>query len=160
MIRLLGSCLILLASAMYLIEEKTARQRQERTVQDLLAAVESMETEIRWKKQPLPDSIVLQKSRKYVGAYFREIAELLQSDIALQSAWENIFMKIEPAEISQILCDISFSGDSVFLIDHLSFAAAQIREYQVQKHNEQAAKQKLKITAALSGAFAIIVLLL
>lgn len=160
MIRFLGSCLILLASAMYLIEEKTARQRQERTVQDLLAAVESMETEIRWKKQPLPDSIALQKSRKYAGAYFRKIAEFLQSNITLQNAWENTFVKIEPAEISQILCDVSFSGDSTFLIDHLSFAAAKIRAYQAQKHNEQAAKQKLKITAALSGAVTIIVLLL
>ena len=160
MIRMIGSCLILLAAVLYLLEEKKDRQRQERTVQDLLAAVESIETAIRWEKQTLPDSIAEQEKRKYAGIYFRKISKLLQSNIALQYAWEKSFIQMKPVEISQILCDISLSGDSTFLIDNLSFAATKIREFQAQKRAEQATKQKLKVTAALSGAGAIIVLLL
>lgn len=160
MIRLSGSCLILLAAALYLIEEKKISQKQERTVQDLLAAVESIETAIRWEKQTLPDSIAAQSRRRYAGAYFRDISNMLQSNITLQNAWKNVFSVIEPAEISQILCAVSLSGDSTFLIDNLSFAVTRIREFQAQKRAEQATQRKLKVTAALSGAGIIIVLLL
>ena len=160
MIRGCGVCLILLSAAMYLAGEKSTDLRQDRTVQDLLSALENIETAIRWKKQALPDTISAQTNRRYAGSYFRQVSELLQSDTTLQTAWERTFCLIEPEELSKILCAISFMGDSTFLIGQLSFAAEEIKSYQSQKRAGQATRRKLKVTAALSIAGVIIILLL
>lgn len=159
-IRLFGSGLILLSACLYLIGEKKACRQQGRTVQDLLSALENIKTAIRWEKQTLPDSIDSQKKQKYAGMFFHKITLLLQSNMPLQEAWEEVFSTIKPVEISKILCDISLSGDSTFLQDQFTFAAEGIRKFQAEKRAEQNTRQKLQVTATLCGAGVIIILLL
>ena len=160
MIHILGSCAILLSAAFYLWEERKQYRMEAQTLQDLIEAMENMETSIRWEKRTLPDTISAQERRRYAGNYFREIRENVTGDSTLQTAWNRVFSRIKPKELSSILCAVSLSGDSTFLMGRFAYAAAQIRELQAKKESARAQKQKLKLTAALSGAGVVIILLI
>ncbi len=160
MIRTVGAVSVLLSAVSYLLTARTIRVRQERLVQDVLAAIESMETAIRWEKTRLPDSIAQQIPREYAGGYFSEISEMLKSDITLQQAWIHTFEKIIPREISCILCNVSLTGDGTFLQGQLAFAAEQLRKFQQNEREEKQEKQKLQAALAFSAAGLVIILLL
>ena len=158
--RMVGAISILFSAMSYLFIVRTIRMDQERLVQDLLAAIESIETAIRWEKTTLPDSIARQASRGSAGGYFSEITERMKSDITLQQAWIDTFKTIDTKEISRILCAVSLSGDSTFLQDQLAFAAEQIREFQQKEREGKQEKQKLRVALAFSAAGLVIILLL
>ena len=84
----------------------------------------------------------------------------MASDSTLQTAWNHVFSRIKPEDLSSILCAVSLSGDSTFLMERFAYAAAQIRELQAKSERARAQKQKLKLTAALSGAGVVIILLI
>ena len=92
--------------------------------------------------------------------YFHEIREKAAGDIPLQIAWDHVFSRIKPEELSSVLCTVSLSGDSIYLMERFAYVASQIRELQTKRERERAQKQKLKITAALSGAGVMIILLI
>lgn len=158
--RLLGSGMIILALVIYLYEERHRINQHNQMIADSLAAVESMETAVRWEKSTLPDTIQEQGHRKYIGEYFQEICMQLQNGIPLQEAWETVLSRIKPARISQILCVISLSGDSVALKQQFSCAFDEIKTFQAQERERQAAGQKLKRATAISAAAVLIILLL
>ena len=160
MMRMMGTAAILLSAVAYLLTARVVRTKQEMLVQNLLSAVESIETAIRWEKRTLPDSIAQQVPREYAGGYFSHITERIKSGSTLQKAWISTFADIEPQEISRILCAVSFSGDSTFLQDQLAFTAAQIRKFQQKEQEEKQAKQKLRAALAFSAAGLAVILLL
>ena len=160
MIRIAGASLIFLAAGSYLLLESKMRQKQERFVQDILDAIESIENLIRWEKRTLPDAFEKQETRRSAGHCFVEIAEQIKSGFALQDAWKNTFSLIQPEEVSGILCDIPLSGDSTFLLDHFAEAAMEIREFQKKERETKEEKQKLRTALAFSAAGITVILLL
>ena len=144
----------------YLLTARSIRMKKERLVQDLLAAIESIETAIRWEKKTLPDSIAQQIPRESVGRYFSEITERMKSNLTLQQVWINTFETLEIRELSRILCAVSLSGDSAFLQGQFALAAEQIRKFQQKEQVEKPEKQKLRAALAFSAAGLAIILLL
>ena len=158
--RATGAALILLSAVAYLFAESRMHRSQEKLVQDILDAIEQMETLIRWENRTLPDSIEAQAERGSAGRYFSKIAEYLKSGIPLQTAWTNVFSSIQPGEVSAILCDVLLSGDSTFLRNRLSKTAEQIREFQHKTRANKHEKQKLRVALSLSAAVLVVILLL
>ena len=156
----LGVCAILFAVALYLKKDWEIRQSRQLLVQDFLDAIESMETAVRWENAPLPDIIKAQEKRKYAGSYFETIDSGLKGGITLQTLWDKEFSKLDCRELSRILCAVSLCGDSEFLQTRLAYAAMELREFQKRDRAEQKSKRKLKVTAALSVAGMMIILLL
>lgn len=152
--------MVLISAGIYLYEDRCRRQRENQTAKDILEAIETIETAIRWENCPLPDSVRAQMQRKYAGEYFREIGGELEKDRTLQEAWNDTFCRIKPQRISQILCGIPLSGDSTYLEDRLAWAAKEIRSFQIQERESQADRQKVKAAAAVSVAATIVILLL
>ena len=158
--RTLGAVVVLLAAVIYLGKERSRTQKENAMAADILAALESLETSIRWEKCPLPTGIQKQENRKYAGIYFREIHRNLESNTTLQAAWENVFSRMKPPQLAEILCGISLSGDSTYLEDSFSCAAREIRDFQSREREKQTAGRKVKTAAALSAAAVIIIVLL
>ena len=160
MIRIIGTASILFSAMSYLLTARSIRMKKERLVQDLLAAIESIETAIRWEKKTLPDSIAQQIPRESAGKFFSEMTEIMKSDLTLQQAWIAAFEMLEIRELSHILCAVSLSGDSTFLQGQLAFTAEQIREFQQKEQAKKPEKQKLQAALAFSAAGLAIILLL
>ena len=160
MIRATGAALILLSAVAYLFAESRMHKSQEKLVQDILDAIEQMETLIRWENRTLPDIIEAQAERGNAGRYFLKIAEYLKSGMPLQVAWTNVFSAIQPGEVSAILCDVLLSGDSTFLRNRLSKTAEQIREFQHKTQVNKSERQKLRVALSLSAAGLVVILLL
>ena len=160
MIRLLGGGMILLAVIFYLDGERRGWRQQEQLTEELIGAVEAMETAVRWERCPLPESIRAQENRPAAGSLFREIHTHLERGMTLQTAWETSFRQIRLQRLSEILCAVSLSGDALALQNRFACAADEIRAFQTREREKQRESRKVRVAASLSAAGVIVILLL
>ncbi len=102
--KLLGALLILLGGFLACFYQRRAVQMEISLLRELTAALESMETAIRWQKKPLPRTIMQQCDRPLCGEIFENVLKSMESGNALQTSWEQGFSEKTSPDIAEILC--------------------------------------------------------
>ena len=158
--KLFGALLILSGGFLACLYQRRAVRTEICLLQELTAALGSMETAIRWQKKPLPRTIMQQSDRPLCGRIFANILGNLESGITLQQAWENAFCRDISADIAEILCRIELQGDEEQITGNLRAAAQSLVHLRQEKEAQRQEKEKLYMAMVLSGAgLAIIVLI-
>ena len=108
-----AGAVLVLSAAILALRRYYERQRRCR---DLLwsfaAALGEMESAIRWQRTPVLPLLEVLQTREHCGVWFCQIRDKVQSDMTLQLAWENTFHQLSDAELRDLLCRISWSGDA------------------------------------------------
>lgn len=108
-----AGAVLVLSAAILALRRYYIRQRRCR---DLLwsfaAALGEMESAIRWQRTPVLPLLEVLQTREHCGVWFCQIRDKVQSDMTLQLAWENTFHQLSDAELRDLLCRISWSGDA------------------------------------------------
>lgn len=129
-------------------------------LQELTAALESMETAIRWQKIPLPRTIMQQSDRPLCGETFANILKDMESGFTLQKSWIKEFRRNISADIAEILCRIELQGDEEQITGNLRAAIQGLVHLRQEKEARRREREKLYMAVVLSGAgLAIIVLI-
>lgn len=156
----IGSLLLIGATAWLCAQWIVSRRRTIALLQDLAAALESMEATIRWQKTPLPKAISDQCGRDHSGCYFRSIQKNLNSNLPLHQVWSEAFADVQPTEAGEILRRLELTGDEVRITGSLHLAAAQLREVAQGYRQRQREQEKLSVAVCVSGVSLLIILLI
>ena len=152
-----AGAVLVLSAAILALRRYYARQRRCR---DLLwsfaAALGEMESAIRWQRTPVLPLLEVLQTREHCGVWFCQIRDKVQSDMTLQLAWENTFHQLSDAELRDLLCRISWSGDAQRLESTIASARAEAeKRREADRHS-----RRVTTTATLCGAGLMIILLL
>ena len=118
-----------------------------------------METAIRWQRMPLPQVFQTLARRECCGPYFEKMANMLQSNIPLQTAWEKAFRNI-PCGGGDILCRIALEGDGERLEGALRSAREELTVLCRRREETDRQRGRVRAAAVLSAACLLIILLL
>lgn len=157
----LWGAVLLLSAALWTVWTYYIRQKRRRTlVWAFAAALGEMESGIRWQRTPLPVLMEALCGREHCGIWFRRVLECLQSDIALQVAWNSVFSKLEDAETAEILRRITLGGDETHIIGALGRAREELEALYQRRCGEDRQRLRLMAAAAMCGAGFVIILLI
>ena len=156
-----AGAVLVLSAAILALRRYYARQRRCR---DLLwsfaAALGEMESAIRWQRTPVLPLLEMLQTRKHCGVWFCQIRDKVQSDMTLQLAWENTFHQLSDAELRDLLCRISWSGDAQRLESAIASARAEAEQLYEKRREADRHSRRVTTTATLCGAGLMIILLL
>ena len=119
-----------------------------------------MESAIRWQRTPVLTLLEALQTREHCGVWFRQIRDKVQSDMTLQLAWENTFHQLSDAELRDLLCRISWSGDAQRLESTIARARAEAEQLYEKRREADRHSRRVTTTATLCGAGLMIILLL
>lgn len=157
--KLIGACTVLLGGLYVWLQYIFAQRRELALVRDLVAALESLESAIRWKNLPVPEGLRALSQREIAGKYFAAVADMLKSDFTLQDAWNSVFSRLH-GEASLIMCHMEWSGDARRIEGALHYTAQELtRLYEAQRQSLRQ-KERLYAAMALSGAGLLIIVLI
>lgn len=159
MSKLLGALCILSGSIWAVMTQLRKRRQDSELLQSLIGAIHAMEVSIRWKGQTVPACMKALSSRKICGKYFANILQSLESDIALQSSWKQVFCSI-PKEESDILLQMDWDGDETHVIGNLQYISQALTALYEQRQARKHGEIKLLIASVGSAAGLLIILLL
>ncbi len=158
--KLPGALLILLGGFLACLYQRRAVRTEISLLRELTAALENMETAIRWQKMPLPRTIMQQCDRTLCGKVFENVLDKLESGNTLQSSWEQAFSKNASPDFAEILCQVDLQGDEQQITGSLRSAAQSLVRLRQEKEAQRQQREKLYMAVVLSGAgLAIIVLI-
>ena len=100
------------------------------------------------------------QTREHCGVWFRQIRDKVQSDMTLQLAWENTFRQLSDAELRDLLCRISWTGDAQRLEGTLARARMEAEQLYEKRREADRRSRRVTTTATLCGAGLMIILLL
>lgn len=156
-----AGAVLVLSAAILALRRYYARQRQCR---DLLwsfaAALGEMESAIRWQRTPVLPLLEVLQTREHCGVWFCQIRDKVQSDMTLQLAWENTFHQLSDAELRDLLCRISWSGDAQRLESTIARARSEAEQLYEKRREADRHSRSVTTTATLCGAGLMIILLL
>ena len=156
-----AGAVLVLSAAILALRRYYARQRRCR---DLLwsfaAALGEMESAIRWQRTPVLPLLEVLQTREHCGVWFCQIRDKVQSDMTLQLAWENTFHQLSDAELRDLLCRISWSGDAQRLESTIARARAEAEQLYEKRREADRHSRSVTTTATLCGAGLMIILLL
>lgn len=157
--RLMGGALILAAALYVVYSWRRTRRAQRALLWSMVGALGYMETAIRWQKMPLPRIFRTLAQRPGCGKYFEGLADMLQRNIPLHSAWDEAFEDL-PCGAAEIVRRVELDGDGEKLAGVLRGAQEEMTE--LCRRTEAADRQRGRVGAAavLSSAGLIIILLL
>lgn len=124
------------------------------------AALGEMESAIRWQRTPVLPLLEMLQTREHCGVWFCQIRDKVQSDMTLQLAWENTFHQLSDAELRDLLCRISWSGDAQRLESTIARARAEAEQLYEKRREADRHSRSVTTTATLCGAGLMIILLL
>ena len=124
------------------------------------AALGEMESAIRWQRTPVLPLLEVLQTREHCGVWFCQIRDKVQSDMTLQLAWENTFHQLSDAELRDLLCRISWSGDAQRLESTIARARAEAEQLYEKRREADRHSRSVTTTATLCGAGLMIILLL
>ena len=157
--KLAGTALILLGSLGGFLGYSIAQRQELNLLRDIIAALGTLESSIRWKKLPLPDGIRELAARQISGNYFAEIDHLVTGGSTLQKAWNKVFREIDP-ESADILCRMEWQGDTEQIEGCLRHCAEQLKAQQTERQSSLHQRERLCGAATLSAAGILIILLM
>lgn len=155
-----GAILILSGAFLLYIGQHRSLQKEIRLLEELHAALENMETEIRWKKTPLPQAMEQQTTRPLCGLYFLKVLKRLKGGTPLQSAWQSESEDFMPSYIQEILRRIEWNGDERQLTGNLHAAQDALLRIRCEKKADRLQREKVSLALALSGAGLMILILI
>lgn len=157
-VKLLGAACVALAAGSTLRTIFFERRQEDRRLQDMALALDTMAREIRWKHRPIPDILSALSTDTTWGTAFFEIGEMLDRKIPLQLAWNKVFSKIELGK--EELLNIDLNGDESQMVTSLERGAEALRKILTERKKQRPEQTKLCTAAALSAAGGLILLLL
>ena len=158
--KLAGGALIFAAALQFCVKQYREKVSLFRLLRDVSAALEDMQSAIRWQRLPLPEVLETQgNTRPYVGKYFSATVESMKGGIPLQNAWENEFSNIEPRELGAILEQIELTGDQTHLLRQLAAAQEHLEAFSREQHQAQRERERLRLAASFSAAGLLAILL-
>lgn len=156
-----AGAVLVIGAALLVLRRYYTRQRQCR---DLLwsfaAALGEMESAIRWQRTPVLTLLEALQTREHCGVWFRQIRDKVQSDMTLQLTWENTFHQLSDAELRDLLCRISWTGDAQRLEGTLARARVEAEQLYEKRREADRRSRRVITTATLCGAGLMIILLL
>lgn len=156
-----AGAVLVIGAALLALRRYYIRQRQCR---DLLwsfaAALGEMESAIRWQRTPVLPLLEMLQTREHCGVWFCQIRDKVQSDMTLQLAWENTFRQLSDAELRDLLCRISWTGDAQRLEGTLARARVEAEQLYEKRREADRRSRRVTTTATLCGAGLMIILLL
>ena len=157
--KLTGAVLVLLGAFWGIFQYANALRKELSLIRDLSGALTQLSGEIRWKNSTLPEGIRSLHGRKSSGPYFRTISEMLKGQNTLQEAWNNTFTNTSQ-EITEILCNMEWGGDSQRQEGAILYAARRMTELGEAKQSVLRQREKLCAAAALSAAGVLVMILM
>lgn len=157
-VKLIGALCVALAAGSTLRTMFIERWREDRLLQHLAAALDTMEREIRWKHLPIGDIFDGLSKDTVVGDYFIKIKENMNRKTPLQFAWDNAFSSITLGQ--DVLLNVDLNGDENQLVRALERGAEELRKLLAERKKCRPEQTKLCAAAALSAASGLILLLL
>ncbi len=158
-VRITGAALILAGGAMAYLRYVGAARREVELLRDVIAALEQLAGEIRWKKLPLPDGIEALSEGRISAPYFAEVTRGVKSGITLQKAWRNTFSRY-PGECGEILGHLELDGDSKRIVGALGQGAEALRSILGERRGSMAQRLRLCAAGIFSAAGVLVVILL
>lgn len=156
-----AGAVLVLSAAILVLRRYYKRQRQCRDLLwSFVAALGEMESAIRWQRTPVLPLLEVLQTREHCGVWFRQIRDKVQSDMTLQLAWENTFRQLSDAELRDLLCRISWTGDAQRLEGTLARARMEAEQLYEKRREADRRSRRVTTTATLCGAGLMIILLL
>lgn len=158
--KLLGAAMIA-ASCGWLCAGKIRRERLAlHLLGELVDALGSMEGTIRFQRLPLPQVIATQTGRACCGTYFSAVLQYMKGGYALQKSWAEAWQKLPDRETARILQRIEWSGDETQLLRNLAYARRTLAALWDRRSAARREREKLTLSAALSAAGLLVILLI
>lgn len=155
-----GALLILLGGLLACLYQRRAVRTELCLLRELAAALESMETVIRWQKKPLPQTILQQCRRPLCGKTFENVLGNMKGGSTLQTSWEKAFLENTAPDVAEVLCQVELQGDEQQITGNLCAAAHSLERLRQEKETRRQQREKLYMAVVLSSAgLAIIVLI-
>ena len=149
--------MILAAGALLFLQIRRLNRAEVLFMRDMAAALEQMETAIRFRRLPMPDMLKEQEKRQYCGQAFAYVIQYMKS---LQDSWELSMKSILCERARDVLSALELSGDTQRLGENLRSASHALRD--ILRRTEAGRQEQQKMTLALtaSGCGLLVILLL
>ena len=157
--KVIGACTVLLGGVYLWLQFVSIQRRELALVRDLIAAVESLESAVRWKNLPVPAGLRELATREISGKYFAAASDMLKSNFTLQDAWNSVF-SVLGGEISTVMCRMEWSGDAQKIEGALHCTAEELTKVLEMRRQALRQKERLYAAMALSGAGVLIIILI
>ena len=156
--KLIGAFCVALAAGGTLRTIFIQRRHEERLMQHMASALDTMAREIRWKQRAIPDILETLERDAILGRYFENIKNKLNSKMPLQIAWNSAFSDFPL--VGEMLLNIDLNGDETQMVVSLERGAESLRRLLEERKRQRPEQTKLCTAAALSIAGGLILLLL
>ncbi|MBO4854620.1 MAG: hypothetical protein J5482_05745 [Oscillospiraceae bacterium] len=157
--KVIGACTVLSGGLYFWLQFLSVQRRELALVRDLISALESLESAIRWKSIPVPAGLRELAEREISGKYFAAVADMVQSGFTLQQAWINAFSLLN-GEMSAVMCRMEWSGDLQRIEGSLHYTAQELTRLFEARRQALRQKERLYAAMALSGAGLLIIVLI
>lgn len=157
--RILGTALVLCAAGLTVWEHFASVARERAAITALISALEYIAGEIRWRRRRLPDIFRDLSRRPHLGRRFKRLGDMLESNIALHSAWKQVFCDWEP-EAGEVILRADLTGDAEHIVKNLLGTAQELRELRQDRSRGRKEKDKTFLAVVCSGAAVLLILLL
>lgn len=158
--KLIGVLLLGFAGAS-VFRKQIKKQKQEiHLIEDMAAAIEEMESAIRFRKLPMPALLEKEMGRPYCGKVFSNILQYLQIGIPLQTSWENSMEEIHQEDLRQAISALELSGDEQRVTANLQMCAKNLRTILHRRLLQKGQQQKMTLALTVSGFGLLVILLL
>lgn len=158
--KLLGALLICGAGALFLLLKGRQSRAELRFTGDMAAALEQMETSIRFLRLPVPELLQEQSKRGDCGRYFGYARGILESGLPLQESWEQAAAMIPWQRPREILLTLEWGGDTQRLCANLQRCGEEMRSLGREMQTLRREKQKLTLALTASACGFLVILLL
>jgi hypothetical protein len=160
MLKTLG-LLLIFGGGLFCWLTDTRRKRAEiRCVDGWIAALERIESEIRWKNEALPDILRGFDGGDSVARSMKAMLAQTGEDCPLQAAWARVTAPLQPQRLGEILAATSLGGDTESLTGNLLYSRNQLKEYAKALREKEKEYDRLHLAVTLSGAGMLVILLL
>lgn len=158
--KLLGALLICGAGALFLLLKGRQSRAELRFIADMAAALEQMETSVRFRRLPVPELLREQSRRGDCGLYFDQVRIMLKSGLPLQESWVQAVGNIPWQRPREILLTLEWGGDTQRLCANLQRCGEEMRSLGREMQTLRREKQKLTLALTASACGFLVILLL
>ena len=158
--KLIGALLIFAAGGSLVTQSVRQRNRELRFLFDMAAALEQMETAIRFRMLPMPELLREQTAREYCGQCFLLIIQYMESGNTLQDSWAKSIRSVPWPQAKAILLPLELAGDTRRIGENLRACADSLRELLRQQQAQKRERQKMTLALTASACGLLVILLL
>ncbi|KAA9007488.1 stage III sporulation protein AB [Paenibacillus spiritus] len=171
MLKLLGASLVLLAATLAGFAQARQYADRPRQIRGLIAALQRLETEIRYGYTPLPEAMrrIAQQCREPLRGFFSRAASEMNPprsasaqeglELAMEALWKTTAMKAPEREVlRQLGCTLGTS-DRADQTSHIAMALRQLGQEEISAREDQSKYEKMcRSLGLLLGALIVILI--